>query len=97
MDDSRGTDGRTLQRPRILQKSPEAVLPSPEVKRWYSMNFFLELLKACKAFGWTTAIETTGMASPEVIEKDYSLARCCYDGYQNIFDPEVHKRVYWSK
>jgi len=32
-------------------------------------EFTIELLKACKAMGWHTAIETTGYASEEVIDK----------------------------
>lgn len=32
-------------------------------------EFLLDMLKACKSLGWTTAIETTGYTTPEVIEK----------------------------
>lgn len=41
-------------------------------------DFAVELLKACKEKGWTTAMETTGFASREVVERviplvDYAL------------------------
>ena len=32
-------------------------------------EFLLDMLKACKSLGWTTAIETTGYTSAEVLEK----------------------------
>ena len=51
-----------------------------------------ELLKACKAQGWDTAIETTGYGSDEAIEAvipylDLVLLDC------KSTDPTVHKRV----
>ena len=51
-----------------------------------------ELLKACKAQGWDTAIETTGYGSEEAIEAvipylDLVLLDC------KSTDPTVHKRV----
>ena len=51
-----------------------------------------ELLKACKAQGWDTAIETTGYGSDEAIEAvipylDLVLLDC------KSTDPVVHKRV----
>ena len=55
-------------------------------------QFTTELLKACKAQGWETAIETTGLGSDEAIESvipyvDLVLLDC------KSTDPEVHKRV----
>ena len=55
-------------------------------------EFLLELLKACKGFGWTTAIETTGMASPEVIEKIIPWLDVVMMDIKHI-DPEVHKSI----
>ena len=55
-------------------------------------KFARELLKACKAQGWETAIETTGFGTDEAIEAvipyvDVVLLDC------KSTDPEVHKRV----
>lgn len=55
-------------------------------------KFTTELLKACKAQGWETAIETTGLGTEEAIESvipyvDLVLLDC------KSTDPEVHKRV----
>lgn len=54
-------------------------------------EFATELLKACKAQGWNTAIETTGFASTEAIESvipwiDYVLLDC------KSRDTQVHKK-----
>ncbi len=53
-------------------------------------EFLLELLKACKSFGWTTAIETTGMASEEVIKEIVPWLDVVMMDIKHI-DPEVHK------
>ena len=55
-------------------------------------RFARELLKACKAQGWDTAIETTAYGTDEAIEAvipyvDLVLMDC------KSTDPEVHKRV----
>ena len=55
-------------------------------------RFARELLKACKAQGWDTAMETTGLGSEEAIDAvipyvDEVLLDC------KSTDPEVHKRV----
>ena len=55
-------------------------------------KFARELLKACKAQGWDTAIETTGFGTDEAIEAvipyvDVVLLDC------KSTDPVVHKRV----
>ena len=53
-------------------------------------EFALELLKACKEKGWSTAMETTGHAPKEVVEKvmpfvDHALVDI------KAVDPEVHR------
>ena len=58
----------------------------------YKGEYARELLKACKAQGWDTAIETTGYGSDEAIEAvipylDLVLLDC------KSTDPTVHKRV----
>ena len=52
-------------------------------------EFLLELLQACKSFGWTTAIETPGMASEEVIKEIVPWLDVVMMDIKHI-DPEVH-------
>jgi pyruvate formate lyase activating enzyme len=53
-------------------------------------DFSKELLKACKAQGWHTAIETTGYASPETIEKVFPYIDLALMDIKNI-DSDIHK------
>jgi pyruvate formate lyase activating enzyme len=53
-------------------------------------DYLLDLLKACKSLGWTTAIETTGYASQEVIEKIVPWLDLVMMDIKH-FDAEIHK------
>ncbi len=53
-------------------------------------EFLEELLKACKGLGWTTAIETTGYASKEVLDKIVPLIDYFMMDIKHIH-PLVHK------
>ena len=52
--------------------------------------FARELLKACKEKGWHTAIETTGLATPEVIEDVFPWIDLALTDIKSI-NPQVHK------
>ena len=53
-------------------------------------DFLVELLKACHAQGWTTCLETTGFAPPEVIEQVFPhVDQTLMD--IKCMDPEKHK------
>jgi pyruvate formate lyase activating enzyme len=54
-------------------------------------KFAAELLKACKAQGWHTAIETTGYGSEEAIEAMFPFVDLALLDIKTT-DPEVHKR-----
>ena len=53
-------------------------------------EFLEELLQACKGLGWTTAIETTGYASTEVLDKIVPLIDYFMMDIKHI-DRDVHK------
>lgn len=53
--------------------------------------FAQEIFKACKAQGWHTAIETTGYARPEVIEKVFPYVDLVLMDIKNI-NSDVHKK-----
>jgi len=53
-------------------------------------EFAIELLKACKAKGWSTAMETTGYASKEVVESVIPLVDHALIDLKSI-DPGVHQ------
>lgn len=53
-------------------------------------EFLVELLKTCKSLGWHIAIETTGYASQEVIEKVLPYLDLVMMDIKH-FDPKVHK------
>jgi pyruvate formate lyase activating enzyme len=53
-------------------------------------EFLEELLRGCKSMGWTTAIETTGYAPKEVLDKIIPLLDTVMMDIKHI-DPEVHK------
>lgn len=53
-------------------------------------EFLLELLKTCKSLGWHTAIETTGLASKEVIGKILPYLDLVMMDIKHL-DPAVHK------
>jgi len=55
-------------------------------------KFTTELLKACKAQGWHTAMETTGFASEEVVETVFPWVDLTLLDIKAM-DPENHKRV----
>lgn len=52
-------------------------------------KFTTELLKACKAQGWSTAFETTGYASPEVIEEVFPYVDTALLDIKSM-DPKKH-------
>jgi pyruvate formate lyase activating enzyme len=54
-------------------------------------DFTLELLKASKEQGWTTAIETTACAESKVIEKVFPYVDLALMDIKSM-DPEVHKK-----
>lgn len=54
-------------------------------------EFALELLKACKEKGWSTAMETTGHASKEVVESVMPFVDHALVDLKSI-DPAVHER-----
>ena len=49
-------------------------------------------LKACKSFGWTTAIETTGMEPEEVIKEIVPWLDVVMMDIKHI---DQKQRVYW--
>ena len=53
-------------------------------------EFLLELLKTCKSLGWHTAIETTGFASKEVLDKIVPWLDLVMMDIKHI-NPEIHK------
>ena len=53
-------------------------------------DFALELLRACKQNGWSTAMETTGCVSKEIVEKVMPLVDHALVDIKAI-DPAVHK------
>lgn len=53
-------------------------------------EFLLELLKTCKSLGWNTAIETTGFASKEIIDKVLPYLDLVMMDIKH-FDPKIHK------
>lgn len=53
-------------------------------------DFATELLKACQMQGWTTAIETTGYASAEVIEQVFPYVNTALLDIKSM-DPVKHK------
>ena len=53
-------------------------------------EFLEELLRGCKSLGWTTAIETTGYAPKEVLDKIIPLLDTVMMDIKHI-DPNVHK------
>ena len=53
-------------------------------------DFLVDLLKACKSLGWTTAIETTGYTSQDVIEKVVPWLDLVMMDIKH-FDAEIHK------
>lgn len=54
-------------------------------------EFAIELLKACKSMGWHTAIETTGYASEETIDKLIPLVDLVLLDIKHL-DDEKHKK-----
>jgi pyruvate formate lyase activating enzyme len=56
----------------------------------YQPDFSSEILKACSAVGWHTAVETTGLASEEVIRQVIPLIDLVLLDIKCI-DPEVFK------
>ncbi len=54
-------------------------------------EFSATLLKACKAQGWNTAIETTGLGTEEAIEQVIPYVDTVLMDIKNI-DPELHKK-----
>lgn len=55
-------------------------------------KFARELLKACKAQGWDTAMETTGYGSDEAVEAVFPYVDLVLLDVKST-NPEVHKRV----
>ncbi|MDO4975939.1 MAG: glycyl-radical enzyme activating protein [Eubacteriales bacterium] len=53
-------------------------------------EFLEELLRGCRSVGWTTAIETTGLASTQVLDKIIPLLDTVMMDIKHI-DPAVHK------
>ena len=53
-------------------------------------DFSKEIFKACKAQGWHTAIETTGYAKTEIIEKVFPYVDLALMDIKNI-DSNIHK------
>jgi len=53
-------------------------------------DFSKEIFKACKAQGWHTAIETTGYAKAEIIEKVFPYVDLALMDIKNI-DSNIHK------
>jgi len=53
-------------------------------------DFSQEIFKACKAQGWHTAIETTGYATPETIEKVFPYIDLALMDIKNI-NSDIHK------
>lgn len=53
-------------------------------------DFSKEIFKACKAQGWHTAIETTGYATPETIEKVFPYIDLALMDIKNI-NSDIHK------
>ncbi|MDH2926659.1 glycyl-radical enzyme activating protein [Lonepinella koalarum] len=53
-------------------------------------EFATELLKACKSKGWHTAIETTGLASKEVIESVFPFVDLALVDIK-VINPQVHR------
>ena len=53
-------------------------------------EFLEELLRGCRSLGWTTAIETTGLAPKHVLTKIIPLLDTVMMDIKHI-DPEVHK------
>ena len=53
-------------------------------------EFLLDMLKACKSLGWTTAIETTGYTSAEVLEKVVPYLDLVMMDIKH-FDSDIHK------
>jgi pyruvate formate lyase activating enzyme len=56
-------------------------------------KFAAELLKACKAQGWHTAIETTGYGSGEAIEAMFPFVDLTLLDIKTM-DSELHKKIY---
>lgn len=54
-------------------------------------DFSKELLKACRAQGWHTAIETTGYGSPENIEKVFPYIDLALMDIKNV-NSDIHKQ-----
>lgn len=54
-------------------------------------DFARELLKACKAKGWHTAIETTGFTTPAVINDVFPYVDLALTDIKSL-NPEVHQR-----
>ncbi|MBW9149774.1 glycyl-radical enzyme activating protein [Clostridium sp. CM028] len=59
-------------------------------------EFAIELLKACKSMGWHTAIETTGYASEETIDKIIPLVDLVLLDIKHLDDEKHKKHVYVS-
>lgn len=53
-------------------------------------KFLAELLKTCKSVGWTTAIETTGLASETVLDEIIPLLDYVMMDIKHI-DSDIHK------
>lgn len=54
-------------------------------------NFSKELLKACKAQGWHTAIETTGFANTEAVENVFPYIDLALMDIKNL-NSDIHKK-----
>lgn len=59
-------------------------------------EFARELLKACKAKGWHTAIETSGFTTKAVIDEVFPYVDLALTDIKAI-DPEIHERNTWRE
>ena len=83
---------RVLKKDAIIYRKSKGGITLSGGEALVQWRYATELLKACKAQGWHTAIETTGFASEEAIESVFPFIDIALLDIKSM-DPVMHKKA----
>ena len=83
---------RVLKKDAIIYRKSKGGITLSGGEALVQWKYAAELLKACKAQGWHTAIETTGFGSEEAIEAVFPYIDIALMDIKTM-NPEIHKKV----